>query len=78
MTSTIVKISILAVAVFAVAGLVFSEIGQSASAVFNNNFNGHNHNSQHNNCSDDCSALTTQNNQNNQGSSGNSGNSFTG
>jgi hypothetical protein len=78
MTSTIVKISILTVAVFAVAGLVFSGIGQSASAFLNNNGNGHNHNSQHNNCSDDCGSLTNQNNQNNQGSSGNSGNGFTG
>ncbi len=60
MTSTIVKISILAVAVFAVAGLVFAGIGQSASAFLNNNGNGHNHNSQHNNCSDDCGSLAAQ------------------
>ncbi|MDQ6723721.1 MAG: hypothetical protein M3Z01_05585 [Thermoproteota archaeon] len=77
MTTTIVKISVLALTVFAVAGLVFAGIGQSASAFLNNFNNGHNHNHQSNNCANDCNDLKTQNNQNNQGSSGASGNGFT-
>ncbi len=78
MSTTLVKISVFAIAAFLVAGFVFADLGQSASAnPHQKNVNsGNNH--QRNSCTDDCNSLTNQNNQNNQGSGGSSGNGFTG
>ena len=78
MSTTLVKISVFAIAAFLVAGFVFADLGQSASAnTHQKNVNsGNNH--QRNSCTDDCNTLTNQNNQNNQGSGGSSGNGFTG
>ncbi len=75
MTTSIVKISVLALTVFAVAGLVFAGIGQSASAFLNNFNNGHSFNHQSNSCTNDCYSLKNQANQNVQGTGSNS---FTG
>ena len=68
MSTTLVKISVFAIAAFLVAGFVFADLGQSASAVHQKNVNSRN-NHQRNSCTDDCNSLTNQNNQNNQNSS---------
>jgi hypothetical protein len=76
MSTTLVKISVFAIAAFIVAGFVFADLGQSASARQHNVNSGNNN--QRNSCTDDCNSLVNQNAQNNQGSGGSSGNGFTG
>ena len=58
MSTTLVKISVFAIAAFLVAGFVFADLGQSASAnPHQKNVNsGNNH--QKNSCTDDCNSLT--------------------
>ena len=57
MSTTLVKISVFAIAAFLVAGFVFADLGQSAIAKKNVNSGDNN---QKNRCTDDCNSLTTK------------------